>query len=207
MNILTKLRTKGPAHYAKRMLEMARKFFRPRWQRLFLFESPLDSFVTNKYDEAVKLRILRETDDALLAFAGRRGPWYAAQAADLFSKGNLCFVAVIDGVIASCLWTSFNKVYLPDIEYTLYVEPDIAPLIDGYTLDEFRGKGLYKILWNECHNHLVATGKYSKIYGFINNANKRSLAVHDKLNLNKIILDITLIKFVGIRIHLKRKPE
>jgi hypothetical protein len=143
----------------------------------------------------------------LFSFANQRGSWYPQQARELFSKGNLCFVAIIDNKITSCLWTSFNKVYLPDIEYNLVVATDIAPLIDGYTLDEYRGRGLYKFLWNECHNYLVRSGKYSKIYGFINQVNKRSLIVHDILNLNKIILDITLIKFLGIRIHIKRKPK
>lgn len=204
--IYKRVQAKGVVHYWQRLFELSRKFLRPRWQRLFVFESPLEVMIQNKYNENIEVKMLREINDQMLSFSDRRGLWYTQQARDLFSKGNLCFVAIIEGKIASCLWTSFNNVYLPDIEYNLVVPENIAPLIDGFTLDEYRGKGLYKILWNECHNYLVKSGKYSKIFGFINNANKRSLAVHDKLNLNKIILDITLIKFLGIKVHIKRKP-
>jgi GNAT superfamily N-acetyltransferase len=178
---------------------------RPRCQKLIVFESLLEGIIPNEYNSTIEVKMLSEINEQFIPFANRRGAWYPIQASDLFSKGNICFVAVIDEKIASCLWTSFNQVYLPDIEYKLIVAKDIAPLIDGYTLDEYRGKGLYKILWNECFNYLVKSGKYSKIYGFINHANKRSLLVHDKLNLNKIILYITLIKFLGIRVHLKRE--
>lgn len=203
--IIQKIKTKGIMHYLQILFQLLRRYLRPRWQRLFVFEFPLGGIISNEYNNDIEVKMLREVDDHLLLFANRRGFWYLQQARDLFSKGNICFVTVIDGKITSCLWTSFNQVYLPDIEFKLSVAKDIAPLIDGYTLDEYRGKGLYKILWNECFNYLVKSGKYSKIYGFINHDNKRSLLVHDKLNLNKIILDITLIKFLGIRVHIKRK--
>ena len=205
--IFKKIKTKGIMHYLQILFQLLRRYLRPRWQRLFVFEFPLGGIIPNEYNNDIEVKMLREVDDHLLLFANRRGSWYLQQARDLFSKGNICFVTVIDEKITSCLWTSFNQVYLPDIEFKLSVAKDIAPLIDGYTLDVCRGKGLYKILWNECFNYLVKSGKYSKIYGFINHDNKRSLLVHDKLNLNKIIFDITLIKFLGIRVHLKRKIE
>jgi len=203
--IFKKIKTKGIIHYSKLVFQVLRKSLRPRWQRLFIFESQLEGIIPNEYKSTIEVKMLWEINEQLCSFANQRGAWYLQQARDLFLKGNICFVTVIDGKITSCLWTSFNQVYLPDIEYKLSVAKDIAPLIDGYTLDEYRGKGLYKILWNECFNYLVKSGKYSKLYGFINHANKRSLLVHDKLKLNKIILDITLIKFLGIRVHLKRK--
>jgi len=192
-------------HYFKCLLQLLHKFILPRWQRLFVFESLLGDIIPNEHNNYIEVKILREMDDKLLLFANRRGSWYPTQAKDLFSKGNICFVAVIDGKIASCLWTSFNEAYLTDIEYTIKTPPDVVCLIDGYTLEEYRGKGLYKILWSDCLNYLVNTNKCTKIYGFVNNKNKRSLKVHDKLDLNKIIFDITLLKIFGIRIHLKKK--
>jgi len=205
LQIIKKIKKNGFAYYYPTLFQLLRNFLRPKWQRLFIFESPLGGIIPNEYSNDIKVELLRGVDDKLLSFANRRGAWYLTQTKDLFLKGNICFSAVIDGKMASCLWTSFNEVYLPDIEYTIKTPPEVVSLIDGYTLEEYRGKGLYKILWNDCLNYLVKIKKYTKIYGFINNKNKRSLNVHDKLNLNKIIYDITLLKLFGIRIHIKNK--
>lgn len=205
LQIINKIKKKGFMHYFRCLFQLLQKFLRPRWQRLFVFEFPLGGIIPNEYNNDIKVKMLREVDDQLLLFASRRGSWYLPQARNLFLNGNICFAAIVDENIASCLWTSFNQEYLSDIEYKLIVSKDIVPLIDGYTLDEYRGKGLYKILWNECFNYLAKSGKYSKMYVPILHANKKSLLVHSKLNLKKIILDITLIKFLGIKVHLKRK--
>ena len=124
--IFNKIKTKGIMHYWKRLIQSSRKFFRPRWQRLFVFESPLNVIIPNKYDKTIEVKMLRDINENLLSFAKRRGSWYPQQSRNLFSKGNLCFTAIIDNKIVSCLWTSFNQVYLPDIEYNLIVAEDIA---------------------------------------------------------------------------------
>ena len=141
--ILKKIKSKGIIHYFKYFLGIILRSLRPKWQRVFIFELPLIGIVPNEYHKTITVSVLKEINEPLLSFANQRGSWYTLQAKDLFSKGNLCFVAIIDEKIASCLWTSFNVVYLPDIEYKLAVAKDIAPLIDGYTLDEYRGRGLY----------------------------------------------------------------
>jgi hypothetical protein len=200
-----KIAEKGIFHYVKHLIKKIMRNLPPKYERLFMFEFNLTEPVEQIVDKSIIVGRLDTYSEIMDEFAEKRGDWYKDQAKDLFSKGNICFAAIIDGKIASCLWTSFNEVFLPDVEYKLKTPPNIAPLIDGYTLDEYRGKGLYKILWNDCLNYLISSKKYIKIYGFINNKNKRSIKVHDKLNLNKIILDIQLFRILGIKIHIKKK--
>ncbi len=202
--IFRKLKDKGIWHYIKSISHTIFRNLKPKYQRLYFFEYPLKEIIDQKIDSSVQVHRFTSMNVLLEKFALRRGHWYENQAKDLFSKGNICFAAIIENTITSCLWTSFNTVYFPDIEYILKVDSDVAPFIDGYTLDEYRGKGLYKILWNDCQNYLINTGKYSKIYGFINSSNKRSINVHNNLNLNKLIFHITLIKIFGIKIHFKK---
>src|ERR1035437_4629773 len=117
--IFKKIKTKGIMHYSQLVFQLLCRSLRPRWQRLFIFESLLEGIVPNEHKSTIEVKMLWEINEQFRSFANQRGAWYPQQARDLFSKGNHCFVAVIDEKIASCLWTSFNQVYLPDIEYKL----------------------------------------------------------------------------------------
>jgi RimJ/RimL family protein N-acetyltransferase len=203
--IINKIREEGVYHYCRIFFQKTRKLLIPRFRTTYIFESIIDEHPQIKYSEDFEIQVISHMNEMLREFARIRGPWYIQQAETLFSSGNVCFVAINNGKIVSCLWTSYKIVHLTEIEYKLTVADNIVPLIDGFTIDEFRGKGIYKILWEECNNYHFKQGTYSKIYGFINPVNKRSMKVHEKLNLNKIIIVITMMKIFGIKMYFKRK--
>jgi hypothetical protein len=199
---IKKIKEKGFVNSSKIFWELYKHRIIPSYKKLYVFETPLkEKYPIKEYDKSITIEVLLDIND-ISEFAKLRGDWYHQYAIDLLEKKNICFIAKVDGIVVSCLWTSFNKVYFSDVLFTLKVEKDIAPLIDGYTLEEYRGKGIYKILWNTCINYLIDTKKYTKIYGFILDTNKRSLKVHSKLELNKIIMKIRFIKGFGVKINL-----
>jgi GNAT superfamily N-acetyltransferase len=91
------------------------------------------------------------------------------------------------------------------VHYKLEADEKTALLIDGYTLSEHRGKGIYKAVWNYCLEYLRSRGDLDRIYGFILVKNKRSLIVHRKLQLQDIILVITYLRIFGVNLHFKKK--
>lgn len=200
-----KIKEKGVFHYIRLIARIIVKNFAIKNSKLFVFEYLLNEPVSTESEQFIIIQRFDSYNESFNDFATARGHWYEDHARNLFLKGNMCFTIIIDGRIVSCLWTSFNEVYLPDVEYTLKVPDDVAPLIDGYTIDRFRGLGFYKILWFDCINFLISSNKYTRIYGFISNKNKKSLKVHDNLDLKRIILKIRLIKIFGIRVHIKQK--
>lgn len=205
MNILQKVKEKGLKKSFRIAFQHLKPRIKPGYQKLYIFEIILkEKYPDIKLKEGMKIEIVKDVNE-LSEFSKRRGDWYNEYAKDLLDKGNLCFVMKVDGKIASCVWTSFKNVKFNDVQYDLKVTDNIAPLIDGYTLEEYRGMGIYRIIWNYCVNYLIDMQKFDRIYGGVLNCNKRSLKVHDKLNLNKVIMEVILIKGLGFRFHVIKK--
>lgn len=179
---------------------------KPKYQQLNVFEQSISiSFENEKPDIAVDVRPFK-TYEEIEDLVAQREKWYPSWVRKQFSGGNICFGAIYDGKIVCCLWTSFDQVHLPNVEYVLKVDRDTIPLIDGWTASEYRGKGIYKHVWSECLRYFRRDGKYQKVWGFIRPTNERSLSVHEKMELSKVIMTIFLVKVFGIRFHKIRYP-
>ena len=174
---------------------------RPKYQKLFVFEQFLSETPhPSRMKDDVDFQIKTNAKE-IGSLIEQREHWYPSLAEKRFDDGNICFVAEHEKKIISCVWTSFNEVYLPNVEYTLRVEKEVAPLIDGWTSPDFRGMGVYNFVWNNTIRYLREHSEYKKIYGFIQPTNKLSLIVHRRMNLEKVIIIITLTKVFGIRFH------
>ncbi len=204
--IWLKLKQKGLKPYIALIFKKFKVIAVPKYDKLYVFEILLSDIGAITYDKKIKVRIARKIDD-IASLIQKRETWFQGQARSLFDQGNLCFVAEIDGQIVSCLWTSFHEVYLPDVKYLLRVTHDVVPLIDGFTLEEYRGGGIYKSLWNYCLEYFKNLEGFNKIYGFIMPINKSSLIVHEKLQLNKIILVIKYLRVFGFSFHFVKKVK
>jgi len=204
--IFIKIKKKGIIWYLKIYYKKLLKVLIPKYEKLFIFEVDLKKF-TRKSDQRknVKIEIVKNIKE-IKPFIERREDWYYHHAKSLFEKDNLCFVGKINDKIVSCLWTSFNEVYLPNIEYLLHVDKDTVPLIDAYTLPEYRNMGIYGMVWNSCINYFKEKPEYTKIYGFRVPSNIRNLEIDKHLKLKhqvrvSPIMKVTLLKIFGLRKH------
>lgn len=196
-----KIKRKGIIFYLKIYYKRLLKIVIPKYAKLFILEIDLTKF-TVKSDQRKNVRIeIAKNIKEIESFIKKREDWYYYYAKSLFEKGNLCFVGEINNKIVSCVWTSFNEAYLSNIEYLLHVNKDTVPLIDAYTLPEYRNKSIYGMVWNSCINYFKEKSEYTKIYGFIRPSDTRSLEVHKKLKLEHIIMKVTLLKIFGFRKH------
>jgi len=199
--VLKKIKKKGILFYLKLCFRKLIRTIIPKYQKLFVFEIDLSKYsreLNTKRNITVEIaKNIKEIE----SFIKEREVWYYNYANALFKKGNLCFIGKINKKIVSCLWTSFNEVYLSDVEYLLHVDREVVPLIDAYTLPEYQNMGIYGIVWNFCIRYFQNKPEYKKIYGFITRSNKRSLLVHKKLKLQRIIIEISLFRIFGIKKH------
>jgi len=204
--IFIKIKRKGIIYYIKIYFKKLFKILIPKYEKLFIFETHLKKFKGKSgLRENVKIEIAKNIKE-IESFITKREYWYYNHAKSLFEKGNLCFVGKINNKIASCLWTSFNEVYLPNIEYLLHVDKDTVPIIDGYTLPEYRNMGIYGMVWNSCGSYFQEKPEYNKIYNFRHPSDIRNLEIDKHLKLKhrvriSPIMKITLVKIFGIRKH------
>jgi RimJ/RimL family protein N-acetyltransferase len=199
-----KIREKGIKHYLKIILKKLLIIMVPGYKKLFVFEILLSEYKSIGGMDNIVLKVVRDIDE-IMPFIRKREEWYLNHSRDLLMKGNLCFVGEVDNQVACCVWTSYNEVYLSEIKYRLKVDKNIVPLIDGYTLPQYRGLGIYKAVWDYCIKYFQAQPGYEKIYGFIASSNKRSLKVHKKLRLENIVIIITYLRILGIKFYFIKK--
>ena len=173
----------------------------PKYKKSFIYEIDLTQF-KGKSDQRKNVRIeIAKNIKEIESFIKKREDWYYDYAKSLFEEDNLCFVGKIDNKIVSCLWTSFNVLYISEIEYLLHVDKDTVPIVDGYTLPEYRNMGIYGMVWNSFMNYFKGRSEYNKIYGSIAPSDIRSLEVHKKLKLEHIVMKVTLLRIFGFKKH------
>jgi GNAT superfamily N-acetyltransferase len=203
MKVIKKIKDKGFKKSIVIFFQLIKSRIIPGFQIALVFETLLkNKYPEIKLNEDIKIKIINNPDE-LKEFAERRGNWYYEHAKHLLNEGNFCFVAYVNGKIASCIWTSFNTVNISEVKYELKVEDNIVPFKDYYTLEEYRRKGLLRILYNYCINFLIDLHKYDKTQNHISYNNKISLKTHRKLAPDTVlVMKIIMIKGFGIRFHI-----
>ena len=196
-----KIKRKGIIYYLKIYYKKLLKIIIPKYKRLFILEMDLRQFEgKSNQRKNVKIEIAKNIKE-IESFIKKRGDWYYYHAKSLFEKGNICFVGKINNKIVSCLWANFNEAYFSHIEYLLHLNKDTVHTMDAYTLPEYRNMGIYNMIWNSCINYLKEKSEYTRIIGGIVPSDVRSQKVHKKLELEHIIMKITLLKLFGFKKH------
>jgi RimJ/RimL family protein N-acetyltransferase len=157
---------------------------------MFVFEKNVSEFKDVRLDFEVNLRIVNSITD-VKSLVAQRENWYHDWAKKRFNDGNICFGVEYNGEIISCIWTCFNEVYLPNVDYNLKVGNNIAPVLDGWTSPQYRNKGLYSYVMNSCLRYLHEKTDYTHAYFFIQPENVRSLLIHKEL---KVVFSVRLLK-------------
>lgn len=204
--IYHKIRQKGIKHYLKIILRIILNTITPKYSKILVFEILTKNYKLNKERNEVVVKIAKNMDE-MKNFIEKRGKLYLNFSKKLFEKGNLCFYGEIHQQIVSCVWTSFNEVDLVEVKYLIKVDKKTVPLIDGYTLPEYRGQGVYKAVWDYCIEYFQNNQNYERIFGFILPSNVRSLKVHKKLQLRNVILEITYLRILGSNFHFLKNKE
>ena len=153
---------------------------------------------TSKID--VNIRIVDNVND-LGHVMKHHGSWYRSWAQERMEEGNLCFGADYNGKIISTVWTSFDHVFLPYVEYNLNAREGIIPLIGGWSSPDFRGQGIYPSVWNECCKFLIEKKNAKRTWAFIQPTNIISFIVHKKFFCDRVDMIIQLKKLFGFRKH------
>jgi len=171
---------------------------RPRYEKILVFEKKTSDFEDKNLEIKAKL-IIAKNIDSIKSLIDQREGWYHKWAQERFKGGNYCFALEFKGVIVSCVWTCFNQVYLPNVDYNLSVQKDVAPLLDGWTSPNYRKKGLYSFVMNACLKYLYNNTKYKKVYFFIRPENYNSIMIHKIL---PVVFYIRLINFFPFQRHI-----
>jgi RimJ/RimL family protein N-acetyltransferase len=130
----------------------------------------------------------------------QREAWFGRSARQRLAEGDVCFVAKLDGKVVSCIFGTLTSVLVSEVEYTMPLDDPTVALFDSYTLPEHRGKYAYSSVLHAAINHCREAG-FERIVGFIAPDNVRSLRVHQRLGVNRIISTITMVRFLGVRKH------
>jgi len=175
-------------------------FLLPSYNKIYIFEKKVGKLDKVSFED-IELSLITKKED-LQSLINQRDYWYDHWSSSRFQEGNLCFALKKENKIRSCLWTSFNKVYLPTVHYNLFVKEDIVPLLDGWTSPNYRNKGYYSKVLKFALDYLSKEDKYKKVYFFIRPDNLLSLKIHKDL---EVVLEISTYRLFGINYTKKKR--
>ena len=158
------------------------------YEKLFIYKIELTKALPDVPADS-KIRVQRADMNDIKRLTGSRDDKYIRIVKKRFSQGDSCYYVEIEKLIVSFVWAAFNSVYHSEVRYNFSFENDEVALIDALTMDEYRGKGIYKHLyWTALHD-LKRSG-YTNAYGFVLVRNKTSKNVHDKLGGKNVVKTI-----------------
>jgi GNAT superfamily N-acetyltransferase len=82
---------------------------------------------------------------------------------EMLAAGQMCFTASIFGDLIHWTCIAFNETYVREIERKIHIPPDSAYIYAGYTIAEYRGRGISPRILNEICDFLYKKG-YRKAY-------------------------------------------
>lgn len=105
---------------------------------------------------AVVFRRVGPEAAAALAAAMESGD--TAPVLERFAGGRRCYVALVDGLLASYGWVSLREEWISELGMQLHLAPGDAYVWDCASLPEYRGQGLYPGLLGYIARELRAEG-------------------------------------------------
>lgn len=117
-----------------------------------------------------------------------------------FSKGDICFAAVHETTIVSTIYVTYGGQYFSELGYYLPFPNHVLGLIDFYTLRRYRQQGYLSMVFQAIISNYIGS-TFSCIYSFVSPDNIPSLITHDRIELNHIVLYISMKQRFGLRTH------
>ena len=100
--------------------------------------------------------------------------------------GYICFIARTEGRTVGLLWLNNTGTVPLEFGRQLILKAKTeAAIIDGYVLKRYRGKGIYKIIWNAVLLEAQKL-KVNNLYAQILNNNVISIKVHYPLGMKNV---------------------
>ncbi len=166
---------------------------------MYVLEQSLSNLKTKEPKSGLEYKIGKSLDD-IASLVVQRPRWYKNWAKKRFSEGNYCYSVFADGKIVSCIWTSFDSAFLPNVDYNLILPKNIVSVLDGWTSPDHRKLGYYSAAMNFCLTNLKRKTDYQGVYFFIRPENIISLSIHKNL---KVVLYLRLFKILNLKFRKK----
>lgn len=142
-----------------------------------------------------------ETADAL---ARAMGASDVATVIERFSEGRRCFVAQVNGAIASYAWVSRGVERIGELERSFRMGPEEAYIWDCATLPPYRSQRLYCALLSHLASHLFRDG-ITRLWIGASASNSYSIRGFATAGFQHV-LDLTYLRVLGIH-HLWIRPD
>ncbi len=163
---------------------------KPSFERMYVLEQSLNSLELTKSKSDLDLITGSKIED-VESLIVQRPQWYRNWAQKRFDEGNVCFGLAKDNKIVSCIWTSYESAYLPNVDYNLILPKEIVSVLDGWTSPAYRKQGLYSSVMEHCLDYFRKHSNYVGVYFFIRPENLISLSIHKHL---EVVFYIRLMK-------------
>lgn len=169
---------------------------------VFLLEMPLG---TREYDKSFSYTVGNNPDE-LRQFVSERIKEdatlsdfdYEANIYLRMKRGDKYFVVKENNSIVSILFVAFTSAFITPVAYELKMPDGYVGIYDVYTLQKYRGRGLYQNLFNFCVDSLFKQG-YRKAYLWLMKHNTPSVIVHNKLGMKTVVKIIIMKQGYGLR--------
>jgi Acetyltransferase (GNAT) family. len=112
-----------------------------------------------------------------------------------FYHGNKCYIAEYDGNIVHYGWVDVSIINMPELKGKVTMEKNSGYIYDGFTLKEYRGKGLSPAVLLYTLNSLYEEG-FKNCYVIVNKKNIASLKAVGKVGF-KPFLNAAINKILG----------
>lgn len=142
--------------------------------------------------------------EAADALARAMGASDVAAVIERFSAGRRCFVAQVNGAIASYAWVSRGVERIGELERSFRMAPEEAYIWDCATLPPYRGQRLYCALLSHLASHLFHNG-VTRLWIGASASNSYSIRGFAIAGFQHV-LDLTYLRVLGIR-HLWIRPD
>lgn len=111
------------------------------YRRLLLFAKSLDEPFPS-LAPAIPVECAPLEPDEVAELAGLHPDVSIEEARARLEKGHRCYVARHCGRVVHAIWTGFDRVWIPYLEYWLQLQPGDAYAYQSWTAAEYRGKGI-----------------------------------------------------------------
>lgn len=161
-------------------------------------------------DPVYHVEMVSEVDE-LNALLEEREAWFRGAAARRFMEGALCFVVKADGKVISCLFATVSDFHFPvhvhpHVEYHIPIDNGTVGIFDAYTLPEYRGIHAYSAAFSACMKYFTEAG-FTRAWVVIAADDVRSLTVHQRLGMDRIVTLVKSVRFLGVTKHSVRSTD
>ena len=123
-----------------------------------------------------------------------RPPLRRDKALKRLNNGDLCFIALWEGIIIGYMWTTLKrKVYIPEFEREIAFKDEEGYLYDGFVFPDFRRKGLFKKMVEESL-HYLKSQNVKRVKGITVTTNRAS----ERVMRDTGFYAVRLVRFVRI---------